>query len=1206
MKKYIYLLLLSIILTNKSAWAQSDIDPPMPNVLLLVDSSGSMERMIDNSLPKCNPGVTTPLNRWATLLTVLTGTLTDYSCHELKRTSSLFNKEYSINNVDPYDDSYFLPYHRPLSKDASGNVCALGPGILPPSWLTFPVPSNAFRTHVYNDWSLPCSAGAFKPSYDGILDVFGDRARFGLMTFDTSPESYTGANGGSYAISSGMDGLWSYYGNWGNGGVFASGSPPGCPGKKMEVGARNQAAPPWEGRFVPFGPATESATSSKSRTEFIQTALLAMRPYGATPLAGMMSDAKDYFKIDVSKDLDNQPISPAYDPYVMGGCRKNYIIILSDGEPNLDLRPECAAPGGKCPFKLPEETANELAKEPDPNKQIKTFVIGFGLTVGGGTSCSQMDPVTALAPGGICTNATDVLKACCNLHRIAYFGGTEKAYFADNLGSLKSTLSSVLSNITSTSTSRTLPVFSSSSITTNNIQSAAPAIGYQFGSSFSIPGGTSLWQGNLDRKRYVCSSQNGVLQSGLNAVDPLKGDDFAANINSNDLTNPRKFFTYINNINSNIFSDRSARPYLLNNDGLGLNTGNLVGLSTGSEFAVKMSDPNNLKSLGFDILNTPSLCDQFITKSASECALRLIRWNVGETTPGFFLTREPAFCPPDTTCSELGAIYHATPTAFGAPKEYLRDESYSNFALLNNNRPLMLYTATTDGQLHAFKVSPGDNNDPMKVDSLRNNELWSFIPPIVLPRLLGSFNQQSILLDGSPVIKDVVFERGINGASNANSTWNSILVAGGGPAGGFYYALDVTDPVNPKFLWQLSTDVDGNKLFGKSTPTPTIANLAIKNTNGEIKEIAVAILAGGESPLSSGACARQPKSYNIFQPKGSYGIRNNIRCWQNNSQEGPGRSLTIVRLDTGEVLMNFRGGVNEGPPQLINKMKIVSFDSPITGIPVAYPSQPGQIASKIYVGDADGSLWRIDVSNTDPQLWSVDLIWDAYSLPGDNHTSGQAIYTAPIVSVDSFGNNIIMFSTGEQLQLNNGDQSVNRVWSLKESVINSNIKVSENWVQPLINGTRVTGNLLLFNSILYFSTYSPVVDKNNACSLGVGSIWGVDYIQSNNGLPAARYAIDPNDLSQGYVTNMPQPNGMLVFGVAINQIPTCIETQVFNDPYLGNRISVSNASNTSFQLSFQTINVGQNSDNSKTNTVVRAIPSPRQVTRVDSWASIID
>jgi hypothetical protein len=87
------------------------------------------------------------------------------------------------------------------------------------------------------------------------------------------------------------------------------------------------------------------------------------------------------------------------------------------------------------------------------------------------------------------------------------------------------------------------------------------------------------------------------------------------------------------------------------------------------------------------------------------------------------LTREPAFCPANSTCSELGSIYHSTPFVTGTPKEYLRDESYANFAVAQSKRPLMLYTATTDGQLHAFKVSANDSNDLLKVDSLKNNEL---------------------------------------------------------------------------------------------------------------------------------------------------------------------------------------------------------------------------------------------------------------------------------------------------------------------------------------------------------------------------------------------------------------------------------------------------------------------------------------------------
>src|SRR5258706_6992238 len=41
---------------------QLDVNPPLPNVLLLIDNSGSMERMIDGSLPEDNVGGTNQCN----------------------------------------------------------------------------------------------------------------------------------------------------------------------------------------------------------------------------------------------------------------------------------------------------------------------------------------------------------------------------------------------------------------------------------------------------------------------------------------------------------------------------------------------------------------------------------------------------------------------------------------------------------------------------------------------------------------------------------------------------------------------------------------------------------------------------------------------------------------------------------------------------------------------------------------------------------------------------------------------------------------------------------------------------------------------------------------------------------------------------------------------------------------------------------------
>ena len=40
----------------------------------------------------------------------------------------------------------------------------------------------------------------------------------------------------------------------------------------------------------------------------------------------------------------------------------------------------------------------------------------------------------------------------------------------------------------------------------------------------------------------------------------------------------------------------------------------------------------------------------------------------------------------------------------------------------------------------------------------------------------------------------------------------------------------------------------------------------------------------------------------------------------------------------------------------------MDIPAPIVGQPVAYPSDTGLIADRLFVGDAEGRIWRIDVS----------------------------------------------------------------------------------------------------------------------------------------------------------------------------------------------------------------------------------------------------
>lgn len=1204
---------LSTLGATITARAQVDINPPLPNVLLLIDTSGSMENMIDGKTPEasgatCKPGVqATPMNRWATLLSVLTGTIDNFSCQSLDRSSAAFLNEYKLGTANPYDYKYYLPFHRVLS-----NGCVAGPGTIPTNWWDWP--ANAIKYHPYGDATASCPApgtpGGFSQQSDGILDTFRDRVRFGLMTFDSFQDAGTGVSGTALNHSTGTGGLWSYFVGWSSGGSPAKGNPPNCgPAKDFEVGARNPAAPPWEGRLMPFGRHDAALSELTTNNDRIQEALLAMRPYGATPLAGMLSDARDFLLSDSSLDPStNKPFGPKDDPYFVGGCRKTFIIVLSDGEPNLDLRDSCATGDGKCPYDQPYEVTRALATNPNPNKQVKTFAVGFGMSQAGAQDCKLLTSADLTQPGGKCQGATGALKACCTLGRMAYEGGTTNAYYADDLSQLKSALSVVLSAISAGSTSRTLPVFSSTTATTvagTNLQGNAPAASYQFASSFETPLGGDLWRGNLERKRYVCPSTLGDPE--LDAVTPTLGDDFAANVDSNDSARPRQFLTYVGTTQAGaVYSTRTLRPDTSLNDGLGAysgaatNGGNLANPTT---FATAMG----AAPLAMNISPTtpPAACTgRLATSSGGECAKRAMNWMIGENNPGLPETRNPASCPSDQKCSKFGAIYHSTPVTVGTPRDYLRDESYAAFAVTQRERPLMLYTATVDGQLHAFQVASNKSSDSFKADSIANNELWSFFPPHVLPRILGTYDQQAILLDGAPVVKDVVFERKPAEADGATATWNTVLVAGGGAGGSFYYALDVTNPTKPKFLWQLSTDDAGNALFGNTTSTPAIATVPLIE-NSVRKEVAVAILPGGSTNLRSGSCARQVTSWPNVDPSKTYTPRSAVRCWGTAGAPNPARSLTIVRLDTGKVLMNFRGAAIDGPPNLTTNKKVGVFDSPISGVPVPYPAITGQVSNRVYVGDSDGTLWRVDLSGTNPANWTVSMAWDAYSLSGDTAGMGEPIQTPPVVGVDPIGDTVILFSTGDQEQFTASGSIATRAWSIKDQPKVGKFQTKANWYIPFTGGKRVTGPMALFDSVAYFATFTPTPAAGNACSDGFGSVWGVDYIQTegSDDKPSPRYMTTLGVKA----THEDQDAGTVVFGVAVTQTPTCKDTTTYTDDGFDPRTSIKDAAGGNFQLVFQTGKGGGNDGtDSKTRTTVIELAAPRQVTRIDSWASVVE
>lgn len=1202
---------------------------PPPNVLLLVDSSGSMEyKAGTGSYPQCDPtgAGTNERSRWIDLIEVLTGTIQNYRCQSIDRRSASFGAEFALpGGIAPLDFQYRNPYHRPLSGS-----CAYGPNnsIIDPNPFRWTEPF----LHEYNSPGLACS-GSFQQQADGLIDVYGTFVRFGLMTLDTLPHAGTGYSGTTAQYGSGVEGAWSYVRS-----NVCMGLPEGCEHPEpFEVGARNAAAPPWEGRLVPFGKPNPTMVEHNQRNQQVEKVLLTTRPYGGSPLAGLLHDAYEFLTLD-DEDGESTYVGPQADPLVEQGCRKQAVILLTDGEPNLDLRPFCEATGGLCPFDRTYELAGRLAAA-----NIDVHVVGLApATPLGGVDCQTMTDEDILMEGGLCeTNPGDrQVQACCTLHRIAFEGGTGRALFAEDQAGLRDQLDSVLADISGTdgTTSRTRPAVAPADRTPYSQGASA----YRFLSGYETS--SEMRGGRLVRQRYVCAAGEEYpkppeggdgADEDAGGIEVDKGDDFVANVESG-TGEPRRFYTVLPSLGH---PSRTVRPTIgaADPDGLGTQGGVQI-TGTAGEFVTQVvgSTP-----LALPVDPTASNCaptDGGPSLNAAQCAERVLQWTLGlDNGTGHHR------CANSETCSLIGAILRSTPRIVDYPNALTQDETYEGFVNDYRDRPMVLYTSTNDGFLHAFKVrvnaaltgagdgDGADEGDEDLVDQLRNNELWAYLPPAVLPSLQAQYpSVYQRLLDGEPIVKDVVaqqtdtsglrFERTLGSAGAGSNQWRTVLVQAFGEGWPGYFALDITDPIaGPQLLWQLTTAANGEPLFGTGG-TPLITTVFV-GSGDAAKEVAVAVLPGGSGGAPTGStCERQTLSFDHLPT--DFRPRPRVNCYPTSSKAA--KSVTIVRLDSGEVLRTFRQDPEAIPASLSAdgmsteansfeaRTTTAPFDSPMTGRPVGFPSDAGAVADRIYLGDQDGTLWRIDVSAADPAQWDVALLFDAYAPASGTEVEaarkGQPIETPPILSMDEEGRITVNFSTGDQEALSASDTE-NYVWSISEGRDPDNaaqLKVAVNWYLHFENGERVVGPMVLMSSALYFTTFAPDTLSCGAEENGTSRIFGVDFTMADPEKP-----LQPR--LSGFLGSQPNPqvHPGLVSGLALMQLPSCYESPetAANNAYFpgyASRPRPQGAAPGLFQLTFHTGRTSSNDGAGGLNAGSVAIAPPASVSRIDSWAAIVD
>jgi type IV pilus assembly protein PilY1 len=343
----------------------------------------------------------------------------------------------------------------------------------------------------------------------------------------------------------------------------------------------------------------------------------------------------------------------------------------------------------------------------------------------------------------------------------------------------------------------------------------------------------------------------------------------------------------------------------------------------------------------------------------------------------------------------LGDTVGGAPVYVRKPTFRYTENSYPSFAAANASRPGVVYVPANDGMLHAFDADTGE-------------EKWAYVPTVVMDRMYrladtDYANGHQYFVNGSPVVGDIYVP---------GTGWKTILVGGLGAGGRGYYALDITDPNNPKVMWEFTNDAyGGNGNLGSTFGNPLIT----KRTNGQW----VVVFTSGYNNVSPG--------------------------------DGNGR-LFVVNANTGQRLVEIETNTSAGLP--VGTSSLPSGLAKINGW-IATPVDNTTL--RYYGGDLLGNVWRFDIDGVvAPNNAALRLAELRASATGPV----QPITTKPELAEVTQGAltyQVVYVATGKMLglsDLSSADQQ--SVYAIKDPLTNTplgDLRTSTSVVAQTLSGT---------------------------------------------------------------------------------------------------------------------------------------------------------
>jgi type IV pilus assembly protein PilY1 len=410
---------------------------------------------------------------------------------------------------------------------------------------------------------------------------------------------------------------------------------------------------------------------------------------------------------------------------------------------------------------------------------------------------------------------------------------------------------------------------------------------------------------------------------------------------------------------------------------------------------------------------------------------------------------------------KLGDIFHSNAVIVGEPSRYFVDEGFSGtggFYQANKDRTKVVIVGANDGMLHAFNASTGV-------------EEWGFIPNSLLKNLQSMVSIHTYYVDSSPKVADVWLYSNSTDTTESADEWKTVLICGLRKGGKTYFALNITDNLNPQYLWEFPKSTDAATLtkVGQSWSEPVIGRVKIE-VGGELYERWVAFIGGG------------------------FDKTNNT-----------GKAFFVIDIKSGDIIKEFSGltGMN------------YSFAAPPTAVDTNFDG----FIDKIYIADLGGQMWVFDVSfdgvsKKSDSRWSGKRLFAAPS-------SDYRIYYQPAVAFDRYGIPWVYFGTGDREYPNDLSGPRERFYAVKDNgtgnyprteadlldVTSSNTfnpTSQAGWFLQLEKSAdkseKVLAKPAVFNRLVYFTTYVYATAANPCSVPGEAKAYIVEYLSGGGAL----------------------------------------------------------------------------------------------------------